>query len=357
MRCDHLLRSLLVAGFVSGLAACARRDSRQTETARTTSAAGRGQTAGALEAAANLVHRAVRGEGLAANPCIGRDTIKCGSLTVVSSVSIDSEVQARGDTALVTARYTALGTLAPVAGGLRFVADLDSARRLVVDTLRLVRGAGGWRTVDSVSTRRILARIAMYYFDLVDGARASIAGMSGLDWSSAVRLVLTAPAALTQLPSPVRDTLGARGCSVLQRRGRTTDNVVRGAFYDDSGGDWAVLCARRSDGTILVFSSRGGSPAELVNVGGRIPDVNALPKPDDYFIYGCAPSIDLVHSSGRRRPLPGGEVMIDDDSTDTLTKAERLHLANDGINSADCEGVSNVYYWTGRRWVRFPGAD
>lgn len=315
-----------------------------------------GQTAAALEAARKFVQSAVSGERLAANSCLGRDTIRCGSLALVSSASVDSAVRVRGDTALVTVRYVELGVLAPASGGLRFVVG-DSARQLVIDTVRLVRERGAWRPVDSPAPTRVLAKIGMYYFDLVDGARDQVARSAGLGFSSAVRLVLTDPAELGQLPPFVRDSLVARRCRVLQRRGHPNENVLRGAFLDPGDGDWAALCVRSTEGTILVFSRQGGRPAELPNIGGPIPDVNALPRPEDPFIYGCAPGIDVAPRLDLKSASSVESMRDDDTGPDTLSRSERQVPAHDGINSADCEGTSNIYFWTGRRWIRLPGAD
>ena len=189
-------------------------------------------------------------------------------------------------------------------------------------------------------------------------ARDSIADSAGIESSSAARLVLTPPAELTQLPGFARDTLTRRGCRVLQTRGDRMRNVLRGALMAQGDSDWAVLCARGTDGSILVFSRRGGSPAELPVIGGPIPDVTVPPKPGEIFGDGCAPGINIVPASEMRSTLSGGRIInADETGVDTLPRSERRLPPHDGINSADCEGVSNIYYWTGKRWVRFPGAD
>lgn len=189
-------------------------------------------------------------------------------------------------------------------------------------------------------------------------ARDGIADSAGIESTSATRPVLTPPAELTQLPGFARDTLTRRGCRVLQTRGDRTRNVLRGALTSQGDSDWAVLCARGADGSILVFSRRGGSPADLPVIGGPIPDVTARPQPGGPFVYGCAPGINIIPASEMRSAVSVGQIInADETGVDTLPQSERRLPPHDGINSADCEGVSNIYYWTGKRWVRFPGAD
>jgi len=40
-----------------------------------------------------------------------------------------------------------------------------------------------------------------------------------------------------------------------------------------------------------------------------------------------------------------------------LDATEPRAAAHDGILDRDCEGVSVIHYWTGRRWVILPGSD
>jgi hypothetical protein len=170
--------------------------------------------------------------------------------------------------------------------------------------------------------------------------------------------VLTEPARLTQVPEAIRDTLKARGCRVLQSRGQSSDNALHGALFGTGGDDWVFLCATRSaDAVILVFPGVGGTPTDLPNIGGAIPDVDALPEPDNAGrIYGCAPRTGLVPAEMMKLLVHTGR-LVTEVGVDTLSASERRLTVHDGIVSSDCEGVSNVHYWTGRRWVRFAGAD
>lgn len=40
-----------------------------------------------------------------------------------------------------------------------------------------------------------------------------------------------------------------------------------------------------------------------------------------------------------------------------LSAAERAAPLHEAIGEGDCEGLSQLLYWTGTRWVRLPGAD
>jgi hypothetical protein len=171
-----------------------------------------------------------------------------------------------------------------------------------------------------------------------------------------LRPVFTAPSSLTQLPQIVRDTLTTRGCTVLQYEGDLTANVVRGAFFGSEDGDWAVLCVVRRDARILVFPRAGGATAELAIVTGAVPDLNARPTPGAILPYGCATAINRVPASALASAVAAGGI-TGEYTQDSLSAGERRSPAHDGINNGDCEGVSNVYYWTGRRWIQFAGGN
>jgi hypothetical protein len=107
---------------------------------------------------------------------------------------------------------------------------------------------------------------------------------------------------------------------------------------------------------ILVFPHAGGAPEALTNVGGSV-DVDALPNPDNHgAVNGCPPSIFRVAANFLAAGVAEGAI-LGDASMDTLSAGERKTPAHDGLGNGDCEGTSNVHYWTGRRWVLFPGGD
>ena len=309
-------------------------------------------------AAQRFVEQGLRGERLKETPCIRRDAITCGSAMVVSSFSLDSAIIS-GDTARVAVRYEEVGSVHRRDAALRYLSR-DSLARTRADTLVLARNAGdasGWRVIRADPMPRLSGKLAMYYFDLSEQDAERLAVDAGLDFARAARSVLTPPSTLTQLPRDVRDTLTVRGCKILQNRGDSTTNVVHGAFFGTGDGDWAVLCVARAKDVILVFPHGGGAPAALENVAGGTPDVDALPNPDaSGAVNGCAPSIFLVTASFLRPQIAEGSILAEA-SVDTLSASERKTPAHDGLGNGDCEGVSNIHYWTGRRWVRLAGGD
>lgn len=171
------------------------------------------------------------------------------------------------------------------------------------------------------------------------------------DAYAARRPVFRPPSALTQLPREVRDTLAGRGCTILQTRGGLNDSVLRGAFFGDGENDWAVLCVIGDRGSILVFQRGVGVPTTLPAIGIDIPDAAML----DHANL-CTGGI-LSIAAARLKAVVARGVINDESDSIRLTGAERKRSVHDGIGSSDCEGVHNIYYWTGSRWVMFPGDD
>lgn len=312
-----------------------------------------------VDAARQFVERGLSGQQLPGSPCLRQDVVSCSHVGVVGSYRLDSAT-VRGDSARVLLHVAELGTLIQGRrGALRFVpsAALDSSAR--TDTLTLVNRSGVWQVVsDSSSTPRVSPQLAMYHFELEEGMRDSIGYHAHLSVSSETRPVFTAPAMLTQLPQTIRDTLTVRGCTVMQRRGELTDNVLRGAFFGVEEGDWAVLCVRKGDATILVFPRAGGAVAELETVTGAVPDPSALPYlgESNPYRYGCETGIMRTPASALRQDVAAGD-LTGELPGGSLSTEERRAPVHDGILSGDCEGLSNIYYWTGRRWVLFAGGD
>lgn len=238
---------------------------------------------------------------------VRRDRISCPGVPVVASFTLDSATL-KGDTARVTARYAEIGSLVQRGTALRYIAR-DTLQRLPVDTILLARGAGGWQVIQGGTVPRVSAALAIYYFDLDEATGKQIARDARMDWSTESRPVRTPPALLTQLPDAVRDSLVARGCTVLQARGDLKRNVVSGAFFGTEGGDWAVLCVVRGDGKILVFPHGGGAPASLTVMGPAVPDPERLPDLESSFArYSCAPGIFRVSASDMKESVTIGEI-------------------------------------------------
>lgn len=300
------------------------------------------------------VDSALSGARLGETPCVQHLRIAC-AVHVVASFNLDS-VRVQGDTARVGVRYVVIGSLVQGDSVIRYL-PRDTTKATPADTVVLARTASGWRVLHHDTEPRVSARLALAYFYLDDQTREQIAVDAQTDWGTSSLPVFTSPAALTQLPASVRDSLGARGCTVLQTRGNTTKNVVRGAFFGRAEDDWAVLCTIGLSATILVFPGDGGAPASLETVGGEVPDLTRPPNLSSSFEpYGCATSIFGVPASAMQPDVRAGELTGQLEGG-LLTASERAFPVHDGLGSGDCEGLSNIYYWTGERWVRFAGGD
>ncbi len=90
---------------------------------------------------------------------------------------------------------------------------------------------------------------------------------------------------------------------------------------------------------------------------GVVPDPERLPDLESPFArYGCATGIFRVPASDMKANMASSEI-IGEFRGGPLTAAERTVTAHNGLGSGDCEGLSNIYYWTGKRWVLFAGGD
>lgn len=95
-------------------------------------------------------------------------------------------------------------------------------------------------------------------------------------------------------------------------------------------------------------------PSAVVGSGASAPELRASTWP--VLTPPAATGAFRVAATFLTESVAHGEYLLDF-STDSLTAAERATPVHDGIGSGDCEGLSNIYYWTGKRWVRFPGGD
>lgn len=313
--------------------------------------------AGAMAAARALVERGLRGDRLRASPCVDGHLVTCGAVGVVSSFSLDSAT-VRGDSARVVVHYVETGELVPDGDSTRYAPQHDAIAAQPTDTIVLARAPEGWRVVRSDRSTRVSAALAALWFDLSGDDRRRVATDADIGWQERDVPVFTPPAELTQLPREVRDTLAGRGCSVLQVRGDSSRNVVRGAFFARGEDDWAVLCVVQGKGSIQLFRQGAARPVELALVTGEIPNVDSLPNLDAPLpvAYGCAPVIRAADVAALGADRKDG-AQLADARAEPFTPAERSAPMHQGIESAGCEGMSNIYYWTGRRWALLSGAD
>lgn len=169
------------------------------------------------------------------------------------------------------------------------------------------------------------------------------------------RPVLRDPSALAQLPPTMRDTLAARGCRIPQWEGDTTANVLRGDFFGQGRNAWAIWCVDADGGTPRILVFHDGSVSSVGDLEGSPTSSGAHMHAYDAKAYagqryGCIPDITVFAVSSAM--LSGIDA-----TGDTISLADQQMKPHDGILDGDCEGTSNIHYWTGRRWILLAGGD
>lgn len=158
--------------------------------------------------------------------------------------------------------------------------------------------------------------------------------------SATVRLP---PTAFKELPEKVVRNLQGRGCTVPQTYlSSKPHNVISGEFARRGQTDWAVLCSRNGESSILVYW-RGSAEAvselakapdkvflQTVTGGGRIAFSRAIEPVDRAYI------LRHYQAYGGRKPPP---------------------VSHQGIDDAYVEKSSVVRYFYRGRWLELKGAD
>jgi hypothetical protein len=175
-------------------------------------------------------------------------------------------------------------------------------------------------------------------------AAIATAHAGGQNWEQAdATTVRLKPAAFVELSPQVRQSLERRGCVVPQSySNKIPHNVVRGRFTSRTELDIAVLCSTNRASSILVF--RGGSTAAVSELAQR-PDADFLQVvgPGGLVGYSRALAIaDPEYIRAHQRGQKGSTVSPPD---------------HDGINDIFVEKASEIWYWSGERWLQLPGAD
>jgi hypothetical protein len=169
-------------------------------------------------------------------------------------------------------------------------------------------------------------------------------GQTGLpDWDKANEAVRRLPpSAFRELPSFISSYLQRRGCTVPQHvAAQHASSVLSGSFTSPGQIDWAVLCSVRRVSTILVF--RNGSTGPVAELARR-DDRNSLSGQGD----GTAAydrEIDVAAP---------GEIEAYKERYKTWSPTAKFD--HDGIEDGSEHG-SSIFYWSGKYWYEFPGAD
>jgi hypothetical protein len=162
-----------------------------------------------------------------------------------------------------------------------------------------------------------------------------------------------APDQIPFLPSQVRDTLIARGCRVSQRVGDFGANIARGTLYGQSQLGIAIWCELGGKSRMFVFQDGRAAPDELRLAVATLPPEDM--KPDGNGLY-CVGGISIIKAKFIMQLVRLGK-LADVHPDSVLTREERSAPLHDGIIDGDCDGASNIHYWTGQRWVILPGGD
>jgi hypothetical protein len=150
------------------------------------------------------------------------------------------------------------------------------------------------------------------------------------------------PSAFPELPPPIRDGLNRRSCTVPQPADERTRNVVSGRLITPGRVDWAVLCSRERQSVILVFN--GTSAARIAELDAE-PDLNYLQVVDGAGTISYSRVLAVATPKVVRQRARN-------DGRHQLRQIDR-----DGIEDAFVGKSSQIWYWSGRRWLRLVGAD
>ena len=164
------------------------------------------------------------------------------------------------------------------------------------------------------------------------------------DWESADRATRRlAPAMFVELPAAIRSELESRGCLVPQSFTATRpQNVIKGRFTLSGQTDWAVLCSRQRQSSILVF--RGGLASAAEEIATE-DDIHSLQTIDGRGGIGYSRTIAVATS----------RYIKDRQNTDRGSTLPAID--HEGINDFFIEKGSVVWYWYRGRWLKLQGAD
>lgn len=157
------------------------------------------------------------------------------------------------------------------------------------------------------------------------------------------RLERLPPEAFPQLPRNVVRNLRARGCTVPQADFQSKpNNVIRGEFSRRGQTDWAVLCSRGGESSILVFwAGSTRAPAQLAKAPDKAYWLGN--DRDGFHYYRHLMVADKTYILIHYREYGRGEFIPT--------------INHDGIDDGFLEKGSEVYYYYRRAWLSLPGAD
>ncbi len=178
---------------------------------------------------------------------------------------------------------------------------------------------------------------------LLFGLAATLGGTQD-QWAAADSATLRLPpAAFPRLPKKVVRHLQRRGCTIPQTYlSDEPHNVIGGEFARRGQNDWAVLCSRNGESSILVFWR--GSTKSVAEIA-KAPDRRFLQTVNGGGKIGFSRMIEAV---GRDYIIKHHEA---------YGGAQPPPVSHQGINDAYVEKASVVRYFYRSRWLELQGAD
>ncbi len=163
------------------------------------------------------------------------------------------------------------------------------------------------------------------------------------DWDEAAKMIhRLSPSSFPQLPAAIVSDLNRRRCTIPQADGESRPhNVIRGSFIRKGQIDWAVLCSRDGESSILVFRAgsaevvsqlaKGSDKTWLQTVGdGKIGYSRMIKSADGPYIVGHHEAF------GGPKPPP---------------------IDHEGIEDAFQGKASIILCYYRGKWLRLTGAD
>jgi hypothetical protein len=126
---------------------------------------------------------------------------------------------------------------------------------------------------------------------------------------------------------------------------KSTIHAVRGSFRARGSRDLAVLCERQAGNVLVVFWGSGTAIGDTL-LSGDIDANQELFRADRGYI------IEHLLQYGEGNP----GIPQDRDVPGYERRVARV-ITHDGIGLIFGECCSGIQYWTGKRWVSYPGAD
>jgi hypothetical protein len=162
-------------------------------------------------------------------------------------------------------------------------------------------------------------------------------------WAVADSATLRLPAtAFSQLPKHIARYLQAAGCKIPQSYiSSDPHNVIKGEFAKRGQTDWAVLCSRKAESSILIFW--GGSTKSVSDIAKArdrlfLQTVNEGTIGFSRNIQSVGRDYILSHYKAYGGPKPPS-------------------LTHQGIDDGYLEKASVVLYYYRGRWLKLQGAD